>query len=337
MLNHVLKCLSAHRIRFQTNPNPTSILDTPKTRVRPLFVGIQGPQGSGKSFLTSHLHQKLSSPPHSLSVVVLSIDDLYLPHVQLVALANANPENKLLRGRGQPGTHDVGLGTIILDRLSRINEGVDPEKANSPSSLDSDNEVRLPVFDKSLHSGEGDRVEGGGKVIRGPIDIVILEGWCLGFQPISASEIDLRWSQPVDGLGPGFFESRGFRKEDIVDVNERLKEYQHWWQFFDTFIQIKPEEMYPYVHIYKWRLEQEHAMKATNGGRGMTDEQVESFIDRYIPGYVFFGDGVLKTDPIGSRSGDEEGGSGIRQPPWIGKSLCIQIDEQRRVVHVLDF
>lgn len=238
MLNHVLKCLSAHRIRFQTNPNPTSILDTPKTRVRPLFVGIQGPQGSGKSFLTSHLHQKLSSPPHSLSVVVLSIDDLYLPHVQLVALANANPENKLLRGRGQPGTHDVGLGTIILDRLSRINEGVDPEKANSPSSLDSDNEVRLPVFDKSLHSGEGDRVEGGGKVIRGPIDIVILEGWCLGFQPISASEIDLRWSQPVDGLGPGFFESRGFRKEDIVDVNERLKEYQHWWQFFDTFIQV---------------------------------------------------------------------------------------------------
>ena len=100
MLNHVLKCLSAHRVRFQTNPNPTSILDTPKTRVRPLFVGIQGPQGSGKSFLTSHLHQKLSSPPHSLSVVVLSIDDLYLPHVQLVALANANPENKLLRGRG---------------------------------------------------------------------------------------------------------------------------------------------------------------------------------------------------------------------------------------------
>ena len=38
---------------------------------------------------------------------------------------------------------------------------------------------------------------------------------------------------------------------------------------------IRPEAANPYVHIYKWRLQQEHAMKAQNGGKGMTDEQVK--------------------------------------------------------------
>ncbi|KAK7691750.1 hypothetical protein QCA50_005151 [Cerrena zonata] len=94
-------------------------------------------------------------------------------------------------------------------------------------------------------------------------------------------------------------------------------------------LQIKPDEDHPYVHIYKWRLQQEHNMKAKNGGRGMTDEQVEAFIDRYIPGYVFFGDGVTQ---------GELGEDGSRRPPpWIGKGLCIQIDENRDVVDVSKF
>lgn len=33
-------------------------------------------------------------------------------------------------------------------------------------------------------------------------------------------------------------------------------------------------------------------MKARNGGTGMSDNQVKAFVDRYIPGYVFFGSGV---------------------------------------------
>ena len=39
--------------------------------------------------------------------------------------------------------------------------------------------------------------------------------------------------------------------------------------------QIKPPDEFPYAYIYKWRLQQEHHMKAKNGGKGMTDEQVE--------------------------------------------------------------
>lgn len=211
--SHVLHHLSKHRQLTGTRPIP------------PLFVGVQGPQGSGKSYLSNRLQQVLSSPPHSLSVVVLSIDDLYLPHDDLVALAKAHPENRLLKGRGQPGTHDVALGTRILHELSKINE-------------EGSAEVHLPIFEKSLHGGEGDRVHET-VAVRGPVDVVVMEGWCLGFHPSTRTEIDRRWEAPVQGLGQDFLHSRGFRKEDVMDVNERLKAYLPWYKFFNVFVQVR--------------------------------------------------------------------------------------------------
>lgn len=272
MSTHVLQQLARHRARMQANSGPAS----------PLFVAVQGPQGSGKTFLTTRLQEALAASPHSLSVAVLSIDDLYLPHSQLAAVAQANPHNRLLHGRGQPGTHDVKLGTQILSLLKRINE---PEGSGGTAS------VEIPQFDKSLFGGEGDRAESG-TVVRPPLDIVVLEGWCVGFYPSTSDEIERRWELPVQGLGADFFHARGFRKEDVLDVNERLKEYLDWWTLFDAFIQvwqtartfctaltsnlqIKPVESHPYDYIYKWRLQQEHNMKARNGGKGMSDEQVE--------------------------------------------------------------
>ena len=190
-----------------------------------MMVAVQGPQGSGKTYLTTRLRDSLAAPPHALSVAVLSIDDLYLPHDGLVALAQSNPDNGLLRGRGQPGTHDVPLGSAILRKLKHINDA-------SP-----DEEVVLPRFDKSLHGGEGDRVPEG-SAVHPPLDVVIFEGWCTGFYPVSAEELDRRWAAPVPDLGADFFQARGFRKEDVVDVNSRLKEYVEWWDQFDTFIQV---------------------------------------------------------------------------------------------------
>ncbi|PCH35590.1 nucleoside triphosphate hydrolase protein [Wolfiporia cocos MD-104 SS10] len=304
---HVLRELAMHRAQFAAGTTPS-----------PLMVGVQGPQGSGKTYLTARLRDALASAPHNLSVAVLSIDDLYLPHIGLVAVANANPDNALLRGRGQPGTHDVPLGTEILRKLRVINE----HSANDAS------EVRIPAFDKSLHGGEGDRTSEG-MVMRTPLDVVILEGWCVGFYPISDEEVDRRWEVPVKGLGKDFFKTRGFRKEDVKGINRRLSDYVEWWDCFNTFIQIKPEDAHPYTHIYKWRLQQEHHMKARNGGKGMSDAQVEAFVDRYIPGYVFFGDGVVEggLDTSGEK----------RRPPWLSHGLRIEINESREVVHASQF
>ena len=39
---------------------------------------------------------------------------------------------------------------------------------------------------------------------------------------------------------------------------------------------MTPSDTSSYDQVYKWRLEQEHYMKARNGGKGMTDDQVVS-------------------------------------------------------------
>ncbi|KAG6920190.1 hypothetical protein DXG01_004959 [Tephrocybe rancida] len=281
----------------QINPNPDA----------PLFVAIQGPQGSGKSYLSAQLKQRLSQPPYTLNVALLSIDDLYLPHDGLERLANQQPPNSLWAGRGQPGTHDVELGVEILRKLR----------------LRSDN-VELPCFDKSLFKGEGDRLPSG-VVIDQPVDVVILEGWCVGFYPISSEELALRWDgawrEETARLDlPDFV-----TKTDLVRVNETLKGYVQLWSYFDTFIQIKPAPVleFPSKHsiVYKWRLQQEHNMKAANGGRGMSDEAVKAFVDRYIPGYVFFGD--IPPPSV--------------TPRWTGRSLRLLIDEERRQLGVETF
>lgn len=47
---------------------------------RPLIIGISGPQGSGKSFLTLGLLASLQSKYPQLNIVQFLMDDLYLSH-----------------------------------------------------------------------------------------------------------------------------------------------------------------------------------------------------------------------------------------------------------------
>jgi D-glycerate 3-kinase len=214
MAQHVLAQLQEHRSRC-----PASLPLTP------LFVGVQGPQGSGKTFLTSRLRALLSTSPHALSVVVLSIDDLYLPHSGLRSLAENHPNNILFQGRGQPGTHDVPLGTSVLQKLKKIND--------ADVHL-----VDIPSFDKSLFNGEGDRVSRG-EMVKGPVDVVILEGWCVGFCPTSKEVIEEKWKEPVPTLEPDTFDMKSsVSVDDVLVVNERLKQYVEWWNALDAFIQV---------------------------------------------------------------------------------------------------
>ncbi|KAJ7039062.1 P-loop containing nucleoside triphosphate hydrolase protein [Mycena alexandri] len=272
---------------------------------RPLFVALQGPQGSGKSYHSALLVEELRS--RKLNVALLSLDDIYLPHAELKSLADTHPDNALWRGRGQPGTHDVPLGIQVLTDL----------REGKP--------VEIPRFEKSLFDGEGDRLAAGSEgavVVRPPVDVVVFEGWCVGFGPVSSAEIDAQWdgAWATERKRLGIGES--VRKQDVLDVNEALKEYIPLWNFFDVFVQLQPSPsagQSPLSVVYKWRLEQEHHMKARNGGLGMSDAGVKAFVDRYIPGYVFFGDGPS----VGFDS---------QKPRWLGKSLGIRLDDNRIVV-----
>ena len=203
MLQHVLKLLQPG-----VQPN------------KPLVVGVQGPQGSGKTYLTNILKDELISQQNGLSVALLSLDDLYLPHSELARVANDHPRNSLLQGRGQPGTHDVPLGTKILDSLRRINEA------------GAEDTVSIPIFDKSLHSGEGDRIEQT-TIVNRPLDVIIMEGWCIGFYPVPPETIEQRYAS-IGGPHSSFI----YHKEDVHELNRLLRPYADWWSSFDAFIQV---------------------------------------------------------------------------------------------------
>jgi D-glycerate 3-kinase len=246
-----------------------------QSRPRPLVVGVQGPQGSGKSFLSSLVHEHLpASSASDLRVAVVSVDDFYLPHAGLKGIAEENPDNPLLQGRGQPGTHDIALGTKVLHALRDIN---DQARASDP--------VMIPLFDKSLHGGEGDRVpEEEWTAVRAPLDVIVFEGWFVGFSPCSSEELRERYDAPLRGLEDTFDLGTFCRASDIAEINSRLAEYQAWWSLLDAFVQLSPQNG-NLANVYKWRLQQEHSMKTKNGGNGMSDEQVARWVSLLLIAY----------------------------------------------------
>lgn len=177
----------------------------PPAASRPFFLGISGPQGSGKTTLATALAATLRSHPHSLNVVALSLDDIYLTHADQVSLRGLYPDNKLVRYRGEPGTHDIGLGKRVFQ------------------SLKDQLETKLPAYDKSAFGGQGDRVdEACWEKVQGPYDIVIFEGWCVGFRALSDPVLEQKWHQArlsrdaTVGRHP---------LEHLLFVNNKLKDY----------------------------------------------------------------------------------------------------------------
>lgn len=144
----------------------------------PFFLGISGPQGSGKTSLVTTLAANLRASPYNFNVVVFSIDDIYLTHADQIALRKLYPDNKLVQHRGEPGTHDIKLGTQIF------------------KSLKDQKETKIPAYDKSIFNGQGDRVnEIDWEKVNGPYDIVIFEGWCVGFRPLSNEALEEKWRE----------------------------------------------------------------------------------------------------------------------------------------------
>src|SRR5438477_395227 len=88
---------------------------------KPIILGITGLQGSGKSTWASKVVQLLRSEYH-FRAVTISLDDLYKTHDDLIAQRDRNPENKLFRTRGQPGTHDEQLAAQFFKGLSEYKE-----------------------------------------------------------------------------------------------------------------------------------------------------------------------------------------------------------------------
>lgn len=247
----------------------------------PLIVGLSASQGAGKSLLVSLLHQALVGPSHNLNTTIFSLDDFYLPYDGLKSLAHKNPNNPLLQHRGQPSTHEVSLVKSVFASLC----------ANKPT--------KIPQFNKAANKGFGDRVPESEWLEvntdpRNPVRVVLFEGWCVGFRPISDDAIREKHefaAKAAESPSSDYKGRLGHNSiENVITINNALKDYDQFTSQFDGLIHIDAEDP---LFVYAWRLEQEHNLIKAKGS-GMSDEEVKTFIDGYYPSYELYVDGLRK-------------------------------------------
>lgn len=212
---------------------------------RPVTIGLCGAQGSGKSTLAAATAAYLGQ--HGLNAVAVSLDDFYLGGEARGWLAKRT--HRLLQTRGPPGTHDIALACAVLDHLTR--PGIIP----------------VPVFDKATDERRPKRAW---REIEGPVDVVILEGWCVGAraQPADALRTPinaLERTQDPTGAWRGY-------------VNRQLGEaYQALFARLDRLVLLQA----PGFDVVRgWRTEQERKLRE-QAGAGMSDAEVGRFIQHY--------------------------------------------------------
>ena len=221
---------------------------------RPLLVGINGAQGSGKTTLSDYLCQWLVQEA-GLRALSLSIDDVYLTRTERQQLAaQVHP---LLLTRGVPGTHDVPLLLQTLDALGSA-AGTLP--------------VAVPRFDKArddrLPAAQWPRVQP-------PLDIILLEGWCLGARPQAPGAL----AAPCNALE---------REEDSDGrwrryANDCLAgDYARLHQRLDRWLMLRAPS---FDEVLRWRSEQERKLAAgpgrAAGNRVMDEPALVRFVQHY--------------------------------------------------------
>lgn len=216
---------------------------------RPAIIGLGGPQGSGKSTSANRIAAKLRLGGYA--VAVLSFDDFY--HTRAKRLELARTAHPLLITRGVPGTHEVELAHECLAGLC---SGV----ARRP--------VLVPRFDKLAD----DRKEKSAWfVITRPVQIILLEGWCVGARP----QAERHLNEPLNALE---------RKEDRDGrwrrfVNAQLEgPYHQLFGRLDALIAFRA----PFFDVVaSWRAEQEAKMAASRHARPMAASDLHRFISHF--------------------------------------------------------
>lgn len=215
---------------------------------RPGLLGLAGSQGSGKSTIAELLAITFSEVGNA-HVATLSIDDFYLTRAEREQLST--DVHPLLRTRGVAGTHDMALMQSVISALLRGET------------------VATPRFNKAVDDREPEP-----ESIAGPVDIVIVEGWCVGARPEPQASLanpinDLEAAEDPEGAWRGF-------------VNSRLAaaDYRRVFDGFDRFVFLQVPGM---DSVFNWRLRQEEMLRVRAGDQsGVMDAAgVARFIMHY--------------------------------------------------------
>ncbi len=218
-----------------------------------LIVGINGAQGTGKSTLAAFVRLALESRA-GWRVAVLSIDDFYLTRAERKELGdNVHP---LMETRGVPGTHDVQMLAHCVERLKTLESGAS---------------LALPRFDKS----RDDRADPDSwPLVSGPIDLIVLEGWCVGCTAQAGDDL----LEPINTLEREEDASGEWRRY----VNDQIEgRYSDIFATLDALIFLQAPN---FEAVYRWRLEQEKKLAAVtvNHAAGiMNSRQIAHFIQHY--------------------------------------------------------
>ncbi len=206
---------------------------------RPVLVGLAGSQGSGKSTMAPRLAALLAD--RGLHTAILALDDFYLTRAERAMLSQ--DVHPLLATRGVPGTHNVGLLSDALDVLL------------------AGGSAHVPVFDKANDDRAGSRT------VAGPVDVVLLEGWCVGALPQPAVEL----AEPVNAL-ERFEDADGIWRRW---VNDRLATgYTGLFGRLDLTVVLRAPS---FAVVERWRGEQE----AHLGDRAMPPAALARFVQHY--------------------------------------------------------
>ncbi|MBW0537979.1 hypothetical protein O181_077694 [Austropuccinia psidii MF-1] len=298
LITFIINAVTAHRLKYHSH-DPCA---------PPVFVGLQGPPGIGKSTLAKQIYDHLSSPPNDLLSIFLSLDDLYLTRSDQLKLQEDYPNNSLFHGRGLPGTHDLPLTQRVIYALENVN------------AL---RKIQVPRYDKSVHNGLGDRA--GFEEITVPkgrkVDLVIFEGWMVGFSPLPSHLLKSLYNDVIQMSKGQNTNSCPFMTrypvENLIQMNEKLAEYKEKiWPYLGSLITLVPND---FAFVCKWRQQEKQEMKARNGGVGMSDEAVEEFVARYMPCFELYCRQENLPDQCLFQA-------------WQGRGLRVIMDQDRQVL-----
>ena len=153
---------------------------------------------------------------------------------------NNNPWNV---SRGFPGSHSVKLMHEKL--LNWKNNG----------------ELNVPVYDKSLRKGLGDRSHWR---LDNP-DLLILEGWFLGIEPLSFDENNQQINS--SNLNPQ-------EVTYVLKIQNNIKEYLDVWSLIDKVWHLKPLK-FEFMNTWKSNQEKEMYLKR---GNALQDDKLTNFL-----------------------------------------------------------